>query len=270
MFKNRVLITLAGVLCVCLLTGICLTGCSNPENAVSSVTESEVSDVEWIDPSTVPDAPDRELIDPSEKVLLSDEWTLLSSRIAPPSLECYAAFTVPRDDPQEPDPYLYVIQGKIVSEADLTSPILDNPKQNEVLKEKYGGSGLQNETWYTVDLEQVWYGDIPESQRQIDLWIGGGKDSLITKPDVGEEVVLFLYVQNGEYTALDLEHGIFTVNDDGTLYSFSNLERFCKYDGQPVQMLIDDLYQAIEEAQKFDDFNQAISASREKYRNSSD
>lgn len=268
MFKKRILIVFAGVLCVCLLIGIFLTGCSNPENAFSLVTESKVSEREWIDPSTVPDAPDRELIDPSEKVVLSDEGAPLASRIAPPSIGLYASLAVSKS--RSPSIDLYVIQGKIVSEADLTSPILADPEQNEALKEKYGGSGLQNETWYTVDLEQVWYGDIPASQQQIDLWISGGKDSLITKPDAGEEVVLFLCMQNGEYTALDLEHGIFTVNDDGTLYSFSNLERFCKYDGQPVQMLIDDFYQAIEEAQKFDDFNQAVSASREKYRNSSE
>lgn len=262
MLKKRILILLAAVLCVCLLMNVCLSGCSNPENVGSSA--SEAADQAWIDPSTVPDAPDRELVDPSEKVLLSDEWTILSSRVAAPSLELYAALTVPRREPQDLDEHLYVIQGKIVLVADLTSPILDDPEQNEALKEKYGGGGLANETWFTVDLKQVWCGDIPESQRQIDLWIGGAKDTLITKPDLGEEVVLFLYQQNGEYAALDLEHGIFTVNDDGTLYSFSNLEQFCKYDGQPVQVLIDDLYQAIDEAQTFNSVDEAIRAARKR------
>lgn len=261
MLKKRILILLAAVLCVCLLMNVCLSGCSNPENVDPSV--SEVSDQAWIDPSIVPDAPDRELIDPSEKVLLSDEWTILSSRVAAPSLELYAALTVPRRDPQDLEEDLYVIQGKIVSVAELARPILSDPEQNEALKEKLGGNGLTNETWFTVDLKQVWYGDIPESQRQIDLWISGAKDTMVTKPDLGEEVVLFLYQQNGEYAALDLEHGIFTVNDDGTLYSFSNLERFCKYDGQPVQVLIDDLNQAIDEAQTFNSVDEAIRAARE-------
>lgn len=242
MLKKKMILSAVSILCVCLLVGGYFFGRSiSSKIAVSSVSELKPD---------VPDAPDRELVDPSEKVLLSDEWSALSARVAPPSLELYASLTAPKF--RSSGNQLYVVQGKILSQENWNRPILSDEEQNEAMKNKLGGTGMRTDTLYTIQLEEVWYGDIPETQQQIQAWVGGDEDSLITKPNVGEHVVLFLVYGNGRtyYSFMDLEHGIFTVNDDGTLYSFSNEEALYQYDGQPVQVLIDDLYQAIEEAQE--------------------
>ena len=52
-----------------------------------------------------------------------------------------------------------------------------------------------------------------------------------------------------------MEHTIFTVNDDGTLYSFSNEEALYQYDGQPVQTMIDDFYEILDETEATPYFN---------------
>lgn len=241
MLKKKMILSVVSILCVCLLAGGYFVGRSIWEEANAPAFE--------IRPD-VPDAPDRELVDPSEKVLLSDEWSALSARVAPPSLELYASLTAPKF--RSSGNQLYVVQGKILSQENWNRPILSDEEQNEAMKNKLGGTGMRTDTLYTIQLEEVWYGDIPETQQQIQAWVGGDEDSLITKPNVGEHVVLFLVYGNGRtyYSFMDLEHGIFTVNDDGTLYSFSNEEALYQYDGQPVQVLIDDLYQAIEEAQE--------------------
>lgn len=120
---------------------------------------------------------------------------------------------------------------------------------NEAMHEKTGAGMTTIDTIFTIDLDQVWYGDIPESQQQMQFFIGGEEDTMITKPEVGEHVLMFLYMEEERYTSLDVEHTIFTVNDDGTLYSFSNEEALCKYDGQPVQKLIDDFYRILDETE---------------------
>lgn len=238
--KKKFLIGTFGILCVCLLVGGYFVGRSISERAAMPSFELKPD---------VPDAPDRELVDPSEKVLLSDEWTLLGSRVAAPSLELYASMTAP--DYPNPNDELYVVQGKVLLEEEFTRPVLSDEEQNEAMKNKLGSTGMQTDTLYTIQLEEVWYGDIPKAQTQIQVSAPGSKD-LFTKPEIGEHVVLFLVYgsERTYYAFLDLEHGIFTVNDDGTLYSFSNVGTLCKYDGQPVKVLVDDLYRAIEEAQK--------------------
>ena len=75
MLKKRTILSVASILCVCLLIGGYFVGRSVWEKANAPAFE--------IRPD-VPDAPDRELIDPSEKVLASDEWTILASRLGPP------------------------------------------------------------------------------------------------------------------------------------------------------------------------------------------
>ena len=232
MLKKKMILSVVSILCVCLLVGGYFIGHSIWEEANAPAFE--------IRPD-VPDAPDRELIDPSEKVLASDEWTVLASRIGPPCLELYAWMS---KHPKVPD--VGIIEGKIVYEEEWEHSTFEDEETNEAMHQKYGVEKTKTNPLFTIDLQEVWYGDVPESHGQVLVAMG----NTISRPEVGEHVVLFVVIGEERCTPLDLEHGIFTVNDDGTLYSFSNEEALYQYDGQPVQVLIDDLYQAIEEAQE--------------------
>ena len=236
MLKKRTILSVASILCVCLLVGGYFVSRSiSSKIAVSSVSELKPD---------VPDAPDRELIDPSEKVLLSDERLFMASRLAPPCLEAYAWMAK-----QPKVSNFCIIEGKIVYQEEWEHPMFEDAETNEAMHEKYGVGMTTIDMVYTLDLEHVWYGDIPESQQQMQFFIGGEEDTMITKPEVGEHVLMFLYMEGERYTSLDVDHAIFTVNDDGTLYSFSNEEALYQYDGQPVQNLVDDFYRIFDETE---------------------
>lgn len=236
MLKKRTILSVASILCVCLLVG----GYFVIRSISSKIAVSSVSELK----PDVPDAPDRELIDPSEKVLLSDERLFMASRLAPPCLELYAW-----GDKHPKLPNVGIIEGKIVYEEEWEHPTFKDAETNEAMHEKYGVGMTTIDMVYTLDLEHVWYGDIPESQQQMQFFIGGEEDTMITKPEVGEHVLMFLYMEGERYTSLDVEHAIFTMNDDGTLYSFSNEEALYQYDGQPVQNLVDDFYRILDETE---------------------
>ena len=233
--KKRAILGLVSILCVCLLLGVYFVGRSIWEEANAPAFELRPD---------VPDAPDRELIDPSEKVLISDEWTILASRLGPPCLELYAW-----GDQHPKLSRVGIIEGKIVYEEAWEHPTFKNAETNEAMHEKTGAGMTTIDTIFTIDLEQVWYGDISESYGQIQVAMSGERGKRMSKPEVGEHVVLFLSIGDDKYGILDMEHTIFTVNDDGTLYSFSNEEALCKYDGQPVQNLIDDFYRILDETE---------------------
>ena len=237
MLKKKMILSVVSILCVCLLAGGYFVGRSIWEKANAPAFE--------IRPD-VPDAPDRELIDPSEKVLASDEWTVLASRIGPPCLELYAWMS---KHPKVPD--VGIIEGKIVYEEEWEHPLFSDEETNEAMHEKYGVEKTKTNPLFTIDLQEVWYGDVPESHGQVLVAMG----NTISRPEVGEHVVLFVVIGEERCTPLDLEHGIFTVNDDGTLYSFSNEEALYQYDGQPVQNLVDDFYRILDETEATPYFN---------------
>ena len=241
MLKKRTILSVASILCVCLLIGGYFVGRSVWEKANAPSFELRPD---------VADAPDRELIDPSEKVLASDEWTILASRLGPPCLELYAW-----GDKHPKLPNVGIIEGKIVYEEEWEHPTFKDAETNEAMHEKYGAGMTTIDTIFTIDLEQIWYGDISESHGQIQVAMSGERGKRMTKPEVGEHVVLFLSIRDDGYGILDMEHTIFTVNDDGTLYSFSNEEALYQYDGQPVQNLVDDFYRILDETEATPYFN---------------
>ena len=231
MLKKKMILSVVSILCVCLLAGGYFVGRSIWEEVNAPAFE--------IRPD-VPDAPDRELIDPSEKVLASDEWTVLASRLGPPCLELYAWMS---KHPKVPN--VGIIEGKIVYEEEWEHSTFEDEETNEAMHEKYGVEKTKTNPLFTIDLQEVWYGDVPESHGQVLVAMG----NTISRPEVGEHVVLFVVIGEERCTPLDLEHGIFTVNDDGTLYSFSNEEALYQYDGQPVQTMIDDFFEILDETE---------------------
>lgn len=172
---------------------------------------------------------------PEDKVVLSDELLPLSSA-KPPSMELYAkSITIGIDE--------YVIEGKILSEQEMNPMFLVKGSQEEFNK-KYGQVYGTNMI-YTVRVDEVWYGNI--SEEEILVKIAGDKNSMITKPKVGDNVILFLSLHDGDdyYSPVYMEHSIFTNN--GSLYAFSNVEEFCDYDGKKADVLKKDFYNLLDQ-----------------------
>ena len=108
-----------------------------------------------------------------------------------------------------------------------------SPSEQLVLTQ--GGSYMV----YDVDVDEIWFGD--EVGETFTFKIMGDKNSVITKPNMGDEVIVFAYQTEGMDLPqlVDLEHSIFTNN--GSLYSFSNTENLSSYDTKPDGTLKSDV-----------------------------
>lgn len=76
------------------------------------------------------------------------------------------------------------------------------------------------------------------------LELGGLHDS-VTKPQKEENVILFLNKREKGYVSVNMEHSIFTVSEDGILYSFSNTEELSSYDGKKETILFEKIKEVL-------------------------
>lgn len=166
-------------------------------------------------------------IDPTDKIVLSDH--LPTSRAFPPSLWT--------------DVYLcnFVVQGKIVGMEPVYQALSSGIDDMDEKLASMTPDGVLPQiayTEYTVEVKQQFIGDsVGDTIKWREI---GGVEAHMTKPKGDEEVVLFLYQMSPEiYSTADYEHSIFTVDEKGRLYSFSNREDLSAFDGKPVSALIE-------------------------------
>ena len=101
------------------------------------------------------------------------------------------------------------------------------------------------ETYYNVSVDKTLFG---EESSSLLLCLSGTPDShsQITKPDIGDEVVLFLWKNGGgSYTPTAYEQSIFRINKDKTVYSFSDEEVTAQFDGKPFEVLIEEINKSL-------------------------
>lgn len=83
-------------------------------------------------------------------------------------------------------------------------------------------------TEFEVSVKEVWQGEsIPQN---ITLHILGDLDTEVTKPQKGDQLVLFLKCVDGIYYLIDYEYSIFAINPGDTMYAFGDKESFICYD----------------------------------------
>jgi len=87
--------------------------------------------------------------------------------------------------------------------------------------------------------------------------LGKEVDSLIfaigstTQPEIGDTLLLFLWEHpNGSYGLVQYEEGIFRINPDGTVYSFSNAEFTAQFDGLPLEALTSEIKSSLARVQR--------------------
>ncbi len=127
------------------------------------------------------------------------------------------------------------IKGKIINVEPYAMEILSGTKLDEKLASS-GGVPVQHFLKYTLEVEDCYIGSV--KNKTIEVFIHGGEETEVTKPTKTGELILFLNERKFGYIVLDYEHGIFNINDDGTLYSYSNTVELSSYDGKTEKDLI--------------------------------
>ena len=171
-------------------------------------------------------------VDPKDKVVLSDQANL--SRVSPP---CLANDVLMVREMAESGENGYIVKGTITSEELTRVPFTGEGSAE--FAQLYGDNLGTDYMVYDVDVDEIWFGD--EVEETFTFKIMGDKNSVITKPNMGDEVIVFAYQTEGMDLPqlVDLEHSIFTNN--GLLYSFSNTENLSSYDTKPDGTLKSDV-----------------------------
>jgi hypothetical protein len=142
-----------------------------------------------------------------------------------------------------------VVQGQIIKAEGMGLPFATGTPLDDKIADMQPDGQLPEWafTKYTMEVEKHILGD--KTENIIEFILQGGLDSLITKPKGDERVVLFLervmqghpLHPEGFYTPSMMEHSVFTIDENGRLYSFSNTRELSAFDGKPVSALIDEI-----------------------------
>ncbi|MCL1789268.1 MAG: hypothetical protein FWG33_02830 [Oscillospiraceae bacterium] len=101
---------------------------------------------------------------------------------------------------------------------------------------------------YNVKVEETLFG---EHSDNVTLYLLGTPDSDygITKPRVGESLVLFLHdVGRGLYSLASDEDAMFSINRNKTVISLSDEEFVSQYDGETLEFLVEKIQEAVLES----------------------
>ena len=145
-----------------------------------------------------------------------------------------------------PDEYLFhesvigadiIVEGKVISDG-MGTFYQVNPNRTD-------GPSVSSMA-FTFEVRDTWYG---ECEDVITLRMLGGFNSGITKPYVGDELILFLFENsNGEYVPVFFEHSIYAINPpDNRIYAFSNREPLAALDGLTVSQFRNRVARALNE-----------------------
>jgi hypothetical protein len=107
-------------------------------------------------------------------------------------------------------------------------------------------------TIYNVIVEKTIFG---EEVDFLQICLNGTPDSHfgMTKPDIGDNLVLLLNQNNsGTFTPVSYERSVFRINDDGTLYSFSDERITAQFDGETLDVLEDEIFEIMSKCEKID------------------
>lgn len=157
----------------------------------------------------------------NDKVVLSDN--MLITKAAPSSLHTNVSMCD------------IAIKGKIINVEPYAMEILSGTKVDEKLSSS-GSVPVQHFLKYTLEVEDCYIGSV--KNKTIEVFIHGGEETEVTKPAKTGELILFLNERKFGYVVVDFEHGIFHINDDGTLYSYSNTVELSAFDGKKEKDLI--------------------------------
>lgn len=133
---------------------------------------------------------------------------------------------------------MIAVQGQIIETELIYRPFLTGTPIDEKIANMSDGKTPEIAfTKYTIEVKQQFLGGKVEDT--IECIMPGAFDREMTKPKGNEEVFLFVSLNGARdyYMPVAAEHSLYTVDEKGRLYSYSDREHFEKYDGQPVSAL---------------------------------
>jgi len=108
----------------------------------------------------------------------------------------------------------------------------------------------ENVTDYTIAVRETLFGGDTKS---LTLAIGGLPDSNagLTKPNIGDTLLLLLWQgECGTHGLVYWEEAMFRIENDGTLYSFSDNPLTARFDGLPLETLTSEINVALSRAER--------------------
>ncbi|MDR2531649.1 MAG: hypothetical protein LBC82_02280 [Oscillospiraceae bacterium] len=158
-------------------------------------------------------------VNPADKIVLSDNEFI--TRVTPPSLNSNLLFSD------------LVIDGTIIDMSVHTGYMMDGILTEEEIMEAWGFVPMATSTHFTVKVNEVFRGELEKDEYIITFGLGGCPEGMFTKPNVGDNAILFLSSSEfGTYNTATGEHSIFTYDEKDRLYSFSNTEELSAFDGR--------------------------------------
>ncbi|MCL1881276.1 MAG: hypothetical protein FWF76_03775 [Oscillospiraceae bacterium] len=105
---------------------------------------------------------------------------------------------------------------------------------------------------YTVTVYETLLGEETDT---VVVAMLGYPDSHIgmTKPDIGDKLLLFLWQgASGRFGTIQFEESVFRIEEDGTLFSFSDMEFTAQFDGETLEVLEDEILEILEDIETDD------------------
>jgi hypothetical protein len=114
---------------------------------------------------------------------------------------------------------------------------------------EYPPQRYDNVTDYTIVVSDTLFGE--ESDTLVLATMGlPDSDVGFTKPSIGDTLLLFAWYAEdcGVFGLMQWEEAMFRIEDDGTLYSFSDAEYTARFDGLPLETLTSEINAGLEVA----------------------
>ena len=98
-------------------------------------------------------------------------------------------------------------------------------------------------TQYPIEVLETYYNDTGEEISEI-CQLGPAEDVWETKVKDGKEYIVFLFKSADGFGTSPREKGIYQINEDGTIYAYSDVKGLCVYDGKDYKKLAEKIVEA--------------------------
>jgi hypothetical protein len=141
-----------------------------------------------------------------------------------------------------------IVRGRVVGAPEIREWCMVESWTEEML-ESLGQAGPPPPIRYTVynfDVYETFFGERVDRLSFSMLGLPDCNESTI-KPNIGDELLMFLWKSaDGTYGTLRDNASVFRVNDNGTLYSFSDGEATSRFDGLRLEALTSEINDVLE------------------------
>lgn len=144
-----------------------------------------------------------------------------------------------------------IYQPGLKSNVALSSLIVEGSVQTDGEEQVYTEAGIYSDyiTVYEIMVEETWFGKV--SEKRINVALPGRKDEFVTKPHIGDKIVIFLSETPAEYdyyVPADLIGSIYVLNPpDDKILALTGNKIHQEYNGEDIVSFRDSVNRTLEE-----------------------